>query len=70
MELDKIKDFKIKIGQAYKLCNLLDPDNILLKDVKNIINEKKKKEKKEEKDKANPNKKKIGKNKKKNLNFG
>ena len=69
IELNNIKDFNIKIGQVYKLCSFLDPDNILLKDINLKIAEKKKKEKKEEKDTANQNKKKIAKLKKKKLNF-
>lgn len=44
MELNNINDFNVKIGQVYKLCSLLDPDNILLKDIILKFEDKKKKE--------------------------
>ena len=61
MELNNIKDFNIKVSQAYKLCLLLDPDNSLLKEIIIKIEKKKKKKKKEDK---KEDKKKIGKKKK------
>ena len=60
MELNNIQEFKIKVKEAYKLCLLLDPDNILLKDIFLKIEEKRKKKQNEEKSKTEP-KKKIGK---------
>ena len=62
MELNEIKNFEIKVNETYKLCQLLDPDNILLKELNLKIEEKKKKDKKEEKN-HNEVKKKIGKKK-------
>ena len=48
MELNNIKDFNIKISQAYKLVIFLDPVNIQIKDINLKFEEKRKKEKKEE----------------------
>ena len=64
MELNNIKDFNIKVSQAYKLCELLDPDNILLKTVMRKKEEKNKKNKAKETQTTTDNKKKIGKKKK------
>ena len=57
-ELDKIKSFDVKVKEAYNLCQILDPDNISMKELNLKIEEKKKKMKKEEKN-ANEGKKKI-----------
>ena len=45
MELNIIKDFKIKVNQVYELCLMLDPDNILLNEIKLKIEENNKKTK-------------------------
>ena len=45
MELNIIKDFKIKVNQVYELCLMLDLDNILLKELKFKIEENNKKTK-------------------------
>ena len=60
MELDNIKGFNIKVGQAYKLCLVLDPDNLILKNINLKIKEKNKQlEKKVENKKNKIKKKKI-----------
>ena len=63
-ELNEIKEFKIKINQAFKLSELLDSENILLKNIKKKMEEKdknknKSKKQNEEKGKTIGKKKKI-----------
>lgn len=62
-ELNEIKEFKIKVNQAFKLSELLDSENILLKNIKKKMEEKDKNKNKSKKQNEEKGKK-IGKKKK------
>ena len=62
-ELNEIKKFKIKVNQAFKLSELLDSENILLKNIKKKMEEKDKNKNKSKKQNEEKGKK-IGKKKK------
>ena len=63
VELNEIKEFKIKVNQAFKLCLLLDSENVLLKNIKKKMEEKVK-DKNKSKNLNEEKGKKIGKKKK------
>ena len=63
LELNEIKEFKIKVNQAFKLCILLDSENVLLKNIKKKMEEKVK-DKNKSKNLNEERGKKIGKKKK------